>query len=108
MITVGGLYWAPYNISYLWPAVPLTWLSWNYVKPRYLAFWSKYNYVLAASWSTGIALSAIVIFFAIQMPEVEVSWWGNEVSYEGCEGTACRRLPIPDVGYFGPAPGSLP
>lgn len=37
----GGLNWAPYSFSYAWPAVPIAWLSWIYVRKRYLAFWSK-------------------------------------------------------------------
>jgi hypothetical protein len=37
----GGAIWAPYNIGYMWPAVPVAWLSWIYVKRRWLAFWSK-------------------------------------------------------------------
>ncbi|WWC63248.1 OPT family small oligopeptide transporter [Kwoniella dejecticola CBS 10117] len=108
MLCYGGISWAPYNMSYLWPSVPLASFSWFYIKKRYLAFWSKYNFVLAAAWQCGIAIAAIIIFFAVQLPAVEVTWWGNTVSSQGCEGTACRRLPIPDNGYFGPAPGNLP
>ena len=106
MICAGGLLWSPYNLAYYWPVVPLTCLSWLYIKKRYLAFWSKYNYVLAASWMAGIALAAIVIFFGLEIPAVSIDWWGNTVSYTGCEDTACTRLEVPDIGYFGPAPGS--
>nr|WVH01952.1 OPT oligopeptide transporter protein [Naematelia aurantialba] len=106
MICAGALQWSPYNFSYYWPTVMLTWVSWVYVKRRYLAFWSKYNYVLAAAWMAAIAIAAIVIFFALDIPGVELDWWGNDVSYLGCEGTACTRLPIPDSGYFGPDPGT--
>ena len=31
---------------------------------RFYAWWSKYNYVLAAALDTGLAISGIVIFFA--------------------------------------------
>ncbi len=31
---------------------------------KFYAWWSKYNYVLAAALDTGLALSGIVIFFA--------------------------------------------
>jgi hypothetical protein len=37
----GGINWAPYSFSYAWPGVPIAWLSWIYVRSRYLAFWSK-------------------------------------------------------------------
>lgn len=32
---------------------------------RYYAWWIKYNYILAAALDTGLALSGIVIFFAV-------------------------------------------
>ncbi|WVQ95348.1 OPT family small oligopeptide transporter [Kwoniella sp. CBS 9459] len=108
MICYGGINWAPYNMSYMWPSVPLACVSWLWVKKRHLAFWSKYNFVLAAAWQCGIAIAAVVIFFAVSIPDVSITWWGNTVSYQGCEDTACRRLAIPDNGFFGPAPGSLP
>lgn len=107
MICAGGLLWSPFTFANFWPVVPLTCFSWLYIKPRYLAFWSKYNYVLAAAWMAGIALAAIVIFFALEIPNVQITWWGNTAPYEGCEGEmVCTRLPIPDIGYFGAAPGS--
>lgn len=37
----GGMLWAPYNLTYIWPAVPIGWLSWVYIKKRYLSFWAK-------------------------------------------------------------------
>ena len=37
----GALAWAPYNLAYIWPAVPIAAFSWLYLKKRYLGFWSK-------------------------------------------------------------------
>lgn len=37
----GGISWAPYNMTYLLPAVPVALLSWLYIKGRFLALWSK-------------------------------------------------------------------
>jgi OPT family small oligopeptide transporter len=37
----GALAWSPYNLAYIWPAVPVAMISWLYLKKRYLAFWSK-------------------------------------------------------------------
>ncbi|KAI6781648.1 putative mitochondrial carrier-like protein [Emericellopsis cladophorae] len=62
----GGVFWVPYSFSYAWPAVPVAWLSWIYIKSRFLAFWSKYNFVLSASFSAAIAISGIVILFSVQ------------------------------------------
>ena len=102
----GGIYWAPYNLTYQWPALPISVFSMLYLKKRFLAFWSRYNYTVSAAFSTAIALSAVVIFFAVQLTDQEISWWGNEVIYEGCEGTACKNLPIP-AGGFGPGLGEF-
>jgi len=106
MICSGNLLWAPYNLSYFWPMVMMTIISWQWIKPRYLAFWSRYNYVLAASWTAAIAIAAIVIFFGLQIPDVSIDWWGNNAD-TGCEAKACPRLHVPDGGYFGGAPGTF-
>lgn len=37
----GGLIWAPYNLTYLWPAVPVGFFSWVFLKNRYIGLWSK-------------------------------------------------------------------
>lgn len=37
----GALAWAPYNLVYIWPAVPVAAFSWLYLKKRYLGLWSK-------------------------------------------------------------------
>ncbi|PWY73104.1 OPT oligopeptide transporter [Aspergillus sclerotioniger CBS 115572] len=80
-----------YNIAYMWSAVVLVYInSMSYLCFRYLAFWSKYNYVLSAAFSTAIALAGIIIFFAT----------GREAKY-------CTRLTLPGGEYFGPRLGSF-
>jgi hypothetical protein len=37
----GALAWAPYNLAYIWPAVPIAAFSWLYLKKRFLSLWSK-------------------------------------------------------------------
>lgn len=104
----GGLIWAPYNFTYIWPAVPVGWFSWVYLKKRYLGLWSKYNFVLSAAFSAGIAISALVIFFALQYSNIEVTWWGNTAPFEGCEGSgACVLKTLPEGEYFGPRIGDF-
>jgi len=102
---------SPYNISYLTPSLYITLFSFQFVRKRYTQLWAKYNYVLAASFPCGIAVSAIIIFFALDIPKggLSVTWWGNTVSYEGCEGAGgCPLLTVPaDPGYFGPPQGSF-
>lgn len=73
-LLVGGLYYAPYNLTYLWPAVPVGYASMVYLKTRFLGFWSRYNYTLSAAFSCGVAISAVIQFFGIQMPEISFDW----------------------------------
>ncbi|OHF03932.1 OPT oligopeptide transporter [Colletotrichum orchidophilum] len=94
MILSGGISWSPYNIAYMWPAVLPGWLSMVYLRQRYLAFWSKYNYVLSAAFSTAIAIAGVIIFFAVSYHGFEINWWGND-SESGCESTACTLLKLP-------------
>jgi OPT family small oligopeptide transporter len=118
----GGMVWAPYNLSYIWPAVPIGWLSWMYIRKRYLAFWAKvclkqhvllythylinhwqYNYILSAALSAGVALSALFMFFALQYNDINLDWWGNRIPFEGCDGTqSCLLKTVAPGEYFGP------
>lgn len=106
-IMYGGIVWAPYNMSYIWPSVPIAYLSWIYLKSRYVGLWSKYNFVLSAAWSCGIAISGVIIFFSLQYSEKTLDWWGNNVSEQGCEDDACTLKMVPPGGYFGPGIGDF-
>ena len=122
----GGVVWAPYNMSYVWPAVPIAYFSWIYLKTRYLGLWSKvcaplrnpitckiadlrfqYNYVLSAAWSCGVAITGVIIFFSLQYTNVDLDWWGNQVSDQGCEHQPCLLKSLPKDGYFGPRMGEF-
>ncbi|KAH8647115.1 OPT oligopeptide transporter protein-domain-containing protein [Xylariales sp. PMI_506] len=106
-ILYGGLIWAPYNLSYIWPAVPIAWFSWIHLKNKYLAFWSRYNFVLSASLSSAIAIAGILIFFTLQWEDVNLDWWGNNVVYQGCEDIPCILYTLADGEYFGPRIGEF-
>lgn len=111
MITAGPSTWgSPYNMSYYIGNVYVTLLSFQFIRKRYTAFWAKYNYVVAAAFPAGIAICALVIFFCLSIPHggIDIEWWGNTVTGLGCEGQGgCPRLPIPERGYFGDAPGTF-
>lgn len=92
-LIAGGLTWGAYNLSYVLPAVPWSILSMVYLKKRFLPFWAKYNYTISAAFSTAIAISGIVCFFALQFPELELIWVGNDPQ-RGYDLTAYRRLPL--------------
>lgn len=103
-------YWAPYNLMYVLSGYYFCILFNWFIKNRYPAWWSKYNYILYASLTVGIAYSALIMFFSTEYKHLaSISWWGNNVisSTKDAAGTAVRLL-IPSEGYFGPKPGSYP
>jgi len=103
----GGLCWAPYNFSFMLPGLYFAIGFQGYIKSRYLAWWSKYNYVLATALSSSIAIWGVIWFFALSYHDVTPDWWGNVAPYAGCDANQCARLVIPDSG-FGPGPGEFP
>lgn len=51
------------------------------IRRKYFGWWSKYNYVMSAALDAGVAISALVIFFALQNNNVKMpQWWGNNLS----------------------------
>ncbi|KDQ62166.1 hypothetical protein JAAARDRAFT_65967 [Jaapia argillacea MUCL 33604] len=103
----GSLIWAPYNLSNIWPAVPVAIFFNVYVKRRFLPWWSKYNYITTTAFACAIALSAIVMFFALQWQNININWSGNLRPYAGCDALGCANLAIPEQGYFGPGVGEF-
>lgn len=112
LLLVGGMLnlGPPYGLMYLTPGLFVSWVSQYYAKRHFLRAWEKYNYVLSASFSTGLVLSAIIIFFAVQYKDTSLSWWGNNVPYTGADGEGLPLLNVTDTpnGYFGIGPGSYP
>ncbi|KAI1256093.1 hypothetical protein MGN70_002254 [Eutypa lata] len=102
-----------YNVP---PATGINYSSWYIVNlifnkiiyKNFFAWWTKYNYVLAAALDTGLAISGIVIFLAVTYgPGVQFpDWWGNTVWQNTADGQGLPWLPMPDVGYFGPPNGT--
>lgn len=41
VLLFGGIQWAPYNLSYMWAAIPPAAWSWLYMRKRFLGWWSK-------------------------------------------------------------------
>ncbi|RAH49978.1 OPT oligopeptide transporter family [Aspergillus brunneoviolaceus CBS 621.78] len=89
---------APYNMSYGWPALVVGFAVNYYAKRRWVGWWEKYAYVFTSAMSCGVAIAAIVIFFAVEYHEVDINWWGNEVSYVGCDDAGCPLLGMPASG----------
>jgi OPT family small oligopeptide transporter len=111
-VVIGGMLgWAPYNLSYNTAGLYVSFIFMHHIKKRYLTWWSKYNYILGAGLSAGVAFSSIIIYFAVQYHPKFIDWWGNNVSYGGYEGMYMANLnateSAPD-GYFGPRIGHFP
>jgi OPT family small oligopeptide transporter len=59
------------------PATAINYVPWAIVgftfqyviRRRHFSWWTKYNYVLAAALDSGLAVSILVIFFALQFPK---------------------------------------
>ncbi|XP_027356861.1 oligopeptide transporter 4-like [Abrus precatorius] len=49
-------------------------------------WWQRYNYVLAAAMDAGLAFMTILLYFAINMEEKSIDWWGQD---EHCELARC-------------------
>ncbi|KAK9464709.1 OPT oligopeptide transporter protein-domain-containing protein [Lipomyces arxii] len=96
-----------YNLSQYTPGLIAGYIFNYHLKRNYEMWWTKYNYILTSGLSAGIAFSGMFIFLTLQYTETSVSWWGNSVNSAGLDGTyAATKLPVPEVGYFGPPPGS--
>jgi hypothetical protein len=79
----------------------------HFIKRRFFAWWTKYNYILAAALDTGLALSGIVIFFCISYPGATFpDWWGNNVYLNTADAQGVPYKAMPSVGYFGPTNGT--
>jgi OPT family oligopeptide transporter len=73
------------------------------IKTRKPHWWAKYNYVLSAALDSGVAVSAIIIFFTVVFPGGSLSWWGNNVSSTTVDGLGTPLKAIPATGTFGPS-----
>ncbi|KAJ0306310.1 hypothetical protein COL516b_004768 [Colletotrichum fioriniae] len=108
LVIQGIQHWAPSNLSYKTPGFILGYIFMYWLPRHRLAWWEKYNYVLSAALTAGVAVSALVMFFAVGYNPIAFKWWGNTVSGAGVDGSQIGILPIPERGYFGPEKGSFP
>ena len=80
------------------------------IRRRHFSWWTKYNYVLSAALDSGVAISAVLIFFILQYPQngniginsVQV-WWGNTVPFDNADalGTPMKTLASEGLDFFG-------
>ena len=99
------------------PATAVNYVPWTIVgfafqyviRRRYFSWWTKYNYVLSAALDSGVAVSIVVIFFALQYPKNDAlgagtlqRWWGNTVYTRTADWRAEALLAVPAGAKFGP------
>jgi OPT family small oligopeptide transporter len=100
MIFGALLYGSPFNLSYFWLTLYIALFFNFFVRRRYLAWWSKYAYVLTTSFSAAIAISAI-IQFPIGNANLSINWWGNLQTTETLDFSGAGVLKtVPPGGHF--------
>lgn len=105
---LNGGHWGAYV-----PGLFINYFSWNFLKRKYLEFWTRYNYVVLAALGAAISINALIVFFALVFPGVSFpDWWGTTGGTPGCIGTwtnaDCALYKIdPARGFFGPDPGNF-
>lgn len=107
LIMNGLLQWAPNNLSYWTGGFYVSFIFMYYIRRYKTSWWEKYNYVMSAALTGGMAMAGLIIFFAVQYHPVNLDWWGvNIVSGTidgGLDGSQGALLPdLPAKGYFGP------
>ncbi|KAJ5716810.1 OPT oligopeptide transporter [Penicillium malachiteum] len=98
LLLYGMMNFAPYNFTYVMAPLIVGTVFNFYIKRHYLAWWEKYAYVLTSSFGAALAISAVVIFFAVEYHTVSINWWGNSVSFAGCDDTGCTIKAVPAGG----------
>ncbi|KAK9381294.1 OPT oligopeptide transporter protein-domain-containing protein [Kockiozyma suomiensis] len=101
LIGYGTIFWgSTYNLVYYIPGCYFSWFFMYYVRKRYIAWWTKYNYILTSGLSAGIAFGGVIIFAALQYPQVSLPWWGNSVYAAGADFARVAALKdIPEEGF---------
>ncbi|KAH7166496.1 OPT oligopeptide transporter protein-domain-containing protein [Dactylonectria macrodidyma] len=93
------------------PATAANYISWGlvglafnmFIKRRYRAWWSKYNYLLSAALDTGLAITTFLVFFCLTYPGVTLSWWGNSIADKTADGMGLPLDSVAPGDTFGPA-----
>ncbi|KNC97084.1 OPT family small oligopeptide transporter [Spizellomyces punctatus DAOM BR117] len=68
---------APTNVLPTWTVIGFIFNF--YIKRRHNRWWVKYNYITSAALDAGVAVCAVVMFFALQNNDVHFpAWWGND------------------------------
>jgi hypothetical protein len=104
LVLNGMIMWAPYNMSYFTGGLYVSFAFMYYLKRYKTAWWEKYNYIISAALTGGVAFSGIIIFFAVQYHPKTISWWGNNVLSTTLDGGGAsgQAALLPPTEPFGP------
>ncbi|CAK9227824.1 unnamed protein product [Sphagnum troendelagicum] len=81
------------------PATSVNYTSWfimafifNFLIFRYRKnWWVRYNYVLSGALDAGIAFMGVLLYIALGLNNIQISWWGT--NYDGCALATCPTQP---------------
>ncbi|RSL53641.1 hypothetical protein CEP53_007683 [Fusarium sp. AF-6] len=93
------------------PATAANCISWGlvglafnmFIKRRYHAWWTKYNYLLSSSLDSALAITTFLVFFCLTYPGVSLRWWGNSVQDATADGMGVPLDTVPMGETFGPS-----
>ncbi|KAF8966107.1 OPT oligopeptide transporter [Flammula alnicola] len=79
------------------------------IRRRHFSWWTKYNYVLSAALDSGVAVSAVLIFFILQYPKngtiglttIQHGGVTRDVPFTTADGLGTTLLSVPDGKTFG-------
>ncbi|KAF6145113.1 hypothetical protein GIB67_013464 [Kingdonia uniflora] len=83
------------------PARAVNYLAWGavglffnfFVYRRYKGWWARHNYILSAALDAGVAFTAILMYFSLQIKDINgVSWWGLDLD-DHCPLAKCPTAP---------------
>ena len=63
--------------------------------------------ITSTAFSCGIAISALVTFFALEQQGIEINWSGNNLPFEGVDAAGPTLNVLADGEHFGPGPGEF-
>lgn len=77
------------------PATAVNYTSWiilgflsGFVAYRYRPdWWRRHNYVLSGALDAGLAFMGVLLYFSLELEDVSLSWWGNDL--DGCPLAQC-------------------
>lgn len=104
LVLNGMILWAPYNMTYFTGGLYISFAFMYYLKRYKTAWWEKYNYIISAALTGGLAFSGIIIFFAVQYHPKNISWWGNDILTQTVDGGGAsgQAALLPPTEPFGP------